>query len=107
MILPPPIRKLGPGYLAYALLDAVIDAYHPILERMGDFLETLEEEVVQRPTPESRRKVYRAKRELLTLRRSVYPILLGVMAGTAIAMLGFFYRLGWLGRSSRKEASEE
>jgi len=68
-----PIRKLGPDYLAYALLDTVIDAYYPILEKMGDFLETLEDEVVQRPTARSLQQVYRAKRELLTLRRSIWP----------------------------------
>ncbi len=68
-----PIRKHGSGYLAYAILDNVIDAYYPILERTGDYLEILEEEVVQRPTAESLQKVYRAKRELLTLRRAIWP----------------------------------
>lgn len=68
-----PIRKLGPDYLAYALLDTVIDAYYPILEQMGDYLETLEDEVVQQPTTDSLQQVYRAKRELLTLRRSIWP----------------------------------
>jgi len=68
-----PIRKLGPDYLAYALLDTVIDAFYPILEKIGDFLEGLEEEVVQRPTAESLQKVYATKRELLTLRRSIWP----------------------------------
>lgn len=68
-----PIRKLGPDYLAYALLDVVIDAYYPILEQLGDFLEDLEDEVIRRPTITSLQKVYQAKRELLTLRRSIWP----------------------------------
>ena len=68
-----PIRKFGADYLAYALLDTVIDAYYPILETMGDYLEALEEEVVQRPTLDSLHKIYRSKRELLTLRRSIWP----------------------------------
>lgn len=68
-----PIRRLGPDYLAYALLDTVIDAYYPVLEKIGDFLETLEEEVVNEPTAESLRKVYGTKRELLTLRRAIWP----------------------------------
>lgn len=68
-----PIRKYGAGYLAYAILDTVIDAYYPILENMGDYLESLEDEVVRRPTLESLHKIYRAKRELLTLRRSIWP----------------------------------
>lgn len=68
-----PIRKLGPDYLTYAILDTVIDAYYPILEAMGDYLEALEEEVVRQPTLESLHKIYRSKRELLTLRRSIWP----------------------------------
>ncbi len=68
-----PIRKHGADYLAYAILDTVIDAYYPILEAMGDYLELLEEEVVQRPTLDSLHKIYRSKRELLTLRRSIWP----------------------------------
>ncbi len=68
-----PIRKYGAGYLAYAILDTVIDAYYPILETMGEYLEGLEEEVVQRPTLNSLHKIYKVKRELLTLRRSIWP----------------------------------
>jgi magnesium transporter len=67
------IRKLGPDYLAYALIDTVIDAYYPVLEEIGDYLEQLEDEVVGNPTRSSLQKIYRAKRELLTLRRSIWP----------------------------------
>jgi len=64
---------LGADYLAYALLDAIIDAYYPILEQIGDYLEILEEEVVERPTSDSLQKIYQIKRELLTLRRAIWP----------------------------------
>jgi magnesium transporter len=66
-------RRLGPDYLAYALLDAVIDAYFPILERMGELMEELEDEVVSDPRPRSLRKIHDVRRELLTLRRSIWP----------------------------------
>jgi magnesium transporter len=67
------IRKLKADYLAYVVLDTVIDAYYPIMERIGDFLETLEDEVVQNPTTDSLQKIYHVKRVLLTLRRSIWP----------------------------------
>ena len=45
------IRSRGADYLAYALLDASIDAYFPLLEVFGDRLEDLEDEVIVRPEP--------------------------------------------------------
>ena len=44
------IRKLGPDYLAYALLDAVVDHYFVVLEKLGERIETLEEELVDNPS---------------------------------------------------------
>lgn len=67
------IRKQGPDYLAYALLDAIIDGYFPVLENYGEHLEDLEDEVVINPTPKTLNKIYKIKRDLLTLRRSVWP----------------------------------
>ena len=67
------IRKHGTDYLAYALLDMVIDAYYPVLEQVGDYLELLEDEVIQNPKQSSLKRIYQVKRELLTLRRSIWP----------------------------------
>ncbi len=69
----PIFRSSGPSYLAYALLDAVIDGYYPILEVFGEKLEGLEDEIVANPQPANLREIYRAKRDLLALRRSVWP----------------------------------
>lgn len=66
-------RKLGHDYLAYTLLDAVMDAYFPVLERTGDFIEALEEEVIESPRRSVMHRIYRARRELLTLRRVIWP----------------------------------
>ena len=67
------IRKSGPDYLAYALIDALIDEFFPVLEAYGERIEELEDEVIRRPTPETLRQVHGIKRELLILRRSAWP----------------------------------
>lgn len=67
------IRKQGADYLAYALLDAVIDGFFPVLEIYGERIEELEEEVITNPTPQTLQKIYRIRRELLQLRRAIWP----------------------------------
>ncbi len=67
------IRSEGADYLAYALLDAVIDAYFPVLEDYGEFIESLEDEVIFNPTRQTVQKIYRVRRELMSLRRSIWP----------------------------------
>jgi len=68
-----PIRKLGPDYLAYALLDAVIDGYYPVLEAYGEYLEELEDRIVETPSPSALKEVHATKRDLLALRRGIWP----------------------------------
>jgi magnesium transporter len=67
------IRKAGPDYLAYALIDALIDEFFPVLESYGERIEELESELVLRPSPAYLRTVYKIKRELLVLRRMAWP----------------------------------
>jgi magnesium transporter len=67
------IRRSGPDYLAYALLDSIIDGFFPVLEVYGEQLEELEDEVVANPTPQTLQKIHDIKRELLTLRRAIWP----------------------------------
>ncbi len=69
----PILRSAGPSYLAYALLDAVIDGYYPILETFGEKLEALEDEIVVRPQPAALRAVHQVKRDLLVVRRAIWP----------------------------------
>ncbi|HNQ61213.1 MAG TPA: magnesium/cobalt transporter CorA, partial [Bacteroidia bacterium] len=66
------IRSSGAGYLAYALVDTVIDNYFPILERIGDQLDGLEEELLENPTRESLNQVLEIKRELISIRRAIW-----------------------------------
>lgn len=67
------IRQAGADYLAYALLDTVVDSYFPLLEEYGERLETLESEIVPQPPPDTVARVHIIKRDLLTLRRSLWP----------------------------------
>mgnify|MGYP001332458875 CR=1 FL=1 len=69
----PVFRSAGPGYLAYALLDATIDGYYPVLETLGERLEALEDRVLYNPQPAVLQDVHRIKRELLEIRRYLWP----------------------------------
>ncbi len=68
------LRSSGPDYLAYSLLDTVIDSYFPILENYGDSLEDLEEQIIEKPSRSVIGKIHKIKRDLLILRRSIWPL---------------------------------
>ncbi len=67
------IRKHGVDYLVYTLLDALIDGFFPVLEDYSEEIEALEDEVIVNPTRQTLKKIYRVKRELLALRRAIWP----------------------------------
>ncbi|MGE0609934.1 MAG: magnesium/cobalt transporter CorA [Pirellulales bacterium] len=67
------IRSVGPDYLVYALLDAVIDSYFPLLEQYGERLDELEDEAILRGTRQTVAKIHATKTDLLHLRRAVWP----------------------------------
>jgi len=69
----PILRSSGSSYLAYALLDAVIDGYYPIMEVFGEKLEGLEDKIVANPQPAILQEIHQAKRDLLALRRAIWP----------------------------------
>ena len=68
------IRKLGADYLMYALVDAVVDNYFTILEKIGENIEGLEELLVDNPNPETLQSIHHLKRELIFLRKSIWPL---------------------------------
>ncbi len=68
------VRKMGADYLAYALTDAIVDNYFTILEKIGEKVESLEEELVAKPTPEILQAIHNLKRDLIFLRKSVWPL---------------------------------
>ncbi|HSO23972.1 MAG TPA: magnesium/cobalt transporter CorA [Chondromyces sp.] len=67
------IREGGAGYLAYALIDTVVDNVFPVLERIGNRLETLEASILDDPTDDDLNSLHEVKRELLLLRKSMWP----------------------------------
>lgn len=68
------IRKGGADYLIYALLDAMVDGYFLVLERMGDIIESAEEELTINPAPQTLETIRMLKREMVILRRFVWPL---------------------------------
>jgi magnesium transporter len=68
------IREAGADYLAYALIDAAIDGYFPVLESMGEAIETLEDSVVNDPDRRQVEELHHVKRDLLVLRRAIWPL---------------------------------
>jgi len=68
------LRKAGADYLAHALLDTIVDGYFVILDKLGEKIENLEEALVGRPSPETLRAIQALKREMIFLRKSVWPL---------------------------------
>ena len=83
------LRSRGTDYLAYALIDAIVDSYFRILEAVGDRIEELEETVLEDPSLEVMHRIHHLKREMLILRRAVWPLreTLGQMYRGEIALV--------------------
>jgi len=67
------LRQISSDYLAYTLLDAMIDGYFSVIERLGDKCELLEEEILGGPKRNALQQVHALKREVSTLRRILWP----------------------------------
>nr|MBS0022218.1 magnesium/cobalt transporter CorA [Gammaproteobacteria bacterium] len=68
------IRELGADYLAYRLVDAVVDGYFGVLERFGEHIETLQDRIMRRPSGRSQQVLYHLRREIMLVRRFVWPL---------------------------------
>lgn len=68
------IRKRAGDYLLYALIDSVVDYYFLILEKQGELIEEVEEAVLENPHESVLNDMHRIRREVLQLRRSIYPL---------------------------------
>jgi magnesium transporter len=68
------LRTRGCDYLAYALLDTVVDHYFILLERYGDAVERIEESIIQSPDNDDLRNIHHLKQGLITLRKSIWPM---------------------------------
>lgn len=68
------IRKFGPDYLAYTLLDAIVDNYFPVLDRIEEAVEDLEEQLISRAEPDALQRIHRLKKEVLFIRKFILPL---------------------------------
>lgn len=68
------LRQSGPDYLAYTLLDAIVDHYFPLLESYGERLDDLETQIIKSPESTTMTQIHDIKRELLVLRRKIWPL---------------------------------
>jgi magnesium transporter len=70
----PRIRGGGTGYLAYALMDTVVDHLFPVLETIGDRLEDIEASLLDRPSPDDVSALHEVRSQLLVIRKSAWPL---------------------------------
>ena len=70
----PTIRKLGADYLAYALLDSIVDHYYPVLESIGAAIESIEDTLVEAPIQSPVGDLHQHKRTLSQIRRYIWPV---------------------------------
>lgn len=68
------VRKYGADYLAYSLLDIIVDRYFIVLEQVGDNCDALEEELLRKPTATILQGIHKLKREAMELRRAIWPL---------------------------------
>ena len=68
------IRALGADYLAYSLIDAVVDGYFAVLEKLGEDIEVIESDLVLKPIPRTLQMLHHVKREVIFLRKATWPL---------------------------------
>ena len=91
------VRNLGADYLAFCLLDAVVDHYFLAVERIGDRIELFDEHVLNEPDQTDVQEIHRFKRGLLALRRAVWPMreVVGAVAKSGSDLIGEDSRVFW------------
>lgn len=70
----PRLRKEGPDYLAYALLDTVVDHYFKVMERLGDEIEVLEEHILTNVDDDIPEQIHALRRKVLYFRKAIWPL---------------------------------
>lgn len=68
------MRKMGPDYLAYAIIDIIVDSSFIVLEKIDQHFEDLEEELIKHPQHEILTRIQKSKRDIILLRKSVWPM---------------------------------
>jgi magnesium transporter len=70
----PRVRFMDSDYLAYTLVDAIVDNYFTVLEKMSERIEEIETELIRDPDPDNLETIYELKRELIYMRKAVWPL---------------------------------
>ncbi len=68
------IREMGADYLAYSLIDSIVDNYFVILEKLGERIELLEDDLLDNPTPDTLEELHVLRNEMIFLRKSAWPL---------------------------------
>lgn len=68
------MRRMGADYLVYSLLDTVVDNYFLVIEKVGERLETIEQDMLTNPAPNYLKELYRIRRELIFMRKAIWPL---------------------------------
>jgi magnesium transporter len=89
------LREQGSDYLAYRMIDCVVDEYFVVLEALGDQIETVESRIIASPNKRNARTIYRLKRQMLLLRKAIWPMreALGHLLYSDDAMITKFTRI--------------
>lgn len=67
------LRKLGADYLLYTLIDAIVDHYFVIIEKIGEKVEQIEDRITASPAPMNAHEIYKLKQEMIMIRKAVWP----------------------------------
>jgi len=91
------IRSMKSDYLAYALMDAVVDNYFLAIERIGDRIEEIDDQILTGPKPDNINEIHRLKRDVLNLRKAVWPLReeIGTLEKRDLAMIRPETRVYW------------
>jgi magnesium transporter len=91
------IRSMKSDYLAYSLMDAVVDNYFLSVERIGDRIEDIDDQILVEPKPEDIKEIHRLKRDILSLRKAVWPLReeIGALGKSESAMIGPETKVFW------------
>ncbi|MFH0910639.1 MAG: magnesium/cobalt transporter CorA [Planctomycetota bacterium] len=68
------VRKAGADYLFYALMDAIVDGYFDVLERIEERMDELDEEVLEKPSPQTPHTIHHLRREMILLGKATWPL---------------------------------
>ncbi|MHB8841103.1 MAG: magnesium/cobalt transporter CorA [Candidatus Aquicultor sp.] len=68
------LRAQGADYLAYSLIDAVVDSYFAVLEKLGEDIEYLEDDLIANPGQDALHHIHNLKHQMIYLRKSVWPL---------------------------------